>query len=150
MPTHTLQIVTHDWARFDEVLDLNYRVLYEPFGVARDAEWYHPAHGSAFSVALADDGRVLGSARLLPSAGDSSRQLRQVSVAGDAQGLGIGRELMAALEEVASREGAADVWLNARCSAYGFYERLGYVFEGEEFESELTGIPHRAMRKRVG
>jgi len=32
----------------------------------------------------------------------------------------------------------------------GFYEALGYELYGDGFVSELTGIPHRAARKRLG
>ena len=51
-----IETVSHDWPRFDEVLDLYYDVLYGPFGVPRDVEWYHPAHGSVFAVALGSGG----------------------------------------------------------------------------------------------
>lgn len=151
-----LEVVTHDWARFDELQQLSYEVLYQRYGVARDGDWYHPANGSEFSVAIAEtndaaaQGAILGSARLLPfEAGSLSRQVRQVAVAPAAQGAGVGRVLMEALERIAAREGATELWLNARASAYGFYERLGFVAEGDEFVSALTGIPHRTMRKRL-
>ena len=48
----SIELVTHDWGRFEEVLDLCYDVLYRSFGVARQGDWYHPAHGSEFAVAL--------------------------------------------------------------------------------------------------
>ena len=53
-----VELVTHDWDRFDEVLDLSYDVLYRAFGVAREGDWYHPAHGSEFAVALAGGGSL--------------------------------------------------------------------------------------------
>jgi predicted GNAT family N-acyltransferase len=145
-----LLTVGHDWERFGEVLELCYEVLYGPFGVERDAEWYHPAHGSEFCVAVSAEGRMLGTARLLPSPGEASRQVRQVVVVPEARLEGVGRALMAAVEETALAEGADDLWLHSRESAIGFYERLGYVCEGEPFISTLTGIPHRTMRKQLG
>jgi len=149
-PGVELLAVDHEWARFGEVLDLSYAELYCPFGVVRDAEWYHPAHGSEFAVALDERGRIVGTARLLPGAGDPERQVRQVVVAPAARGLGVGRLLMQALEGTARTEGAVELWLHARESAIGFYERLGYACEGDRFVSPLTGIPHRTMRKRLG
>jgi len=135
------------------VLELSYAELYGPFGVARDAEWYHPANGSEFAVALDDAGRLLGTARLLPATGGPEcgveRQVRQVVVAPAARGLGVGRLLMCAVEATALDEGASALWLHARESAVGFYEALGYACEGDRFVSELTGIPHRTMRKRL-
>ena len=56
---------------------------------------------------------------------------------------------MLALEARAAEQGARETWLNSRNTAYRFYEALGYVLEGEEFVSEVTGIPHRAARKRL-
>lgn len=150
MPDFEIQLVRHDWERFGELLDLSYAILYGPFGVARETEWYHPANGSEFAVALDPGGELLGTARLLPAPGDAQRQVRQVVVAPEAHGRGVGRALMAALHAVAAAEGAEELWLHSRVSALGFYERLGYAIEGEEFTSVLTGIPHRTMRKRLG
>lgn len=144
-----IEFVSHDWDRFNEVLELCFDVLYADFGVERDAEWYHPANGSEFAVALGGGDELLGTARLLPAPGDASRQVRQVAVRPSACGHGVGRELMRALERVAVAEGACELWLNSRATAYGFYERLGFVAEGDEFVSELTGILHRGMRKRL-
>ena len=149
MSEFRISMVDHGWERFDELLDLSYAVLYGPFGVEREAEWYHPANGSEFAVALGEDSALLGTARLLPAPGESSRQIRQVVVAPAAHGGGVGRALMAALESVALAEDAEELYLHARQSAIGFYERLGYVGEGDEFTSTLTGIPHRTMRKRL-
>ena len=150
MPGVRVEFIGHEWDRFDELLDLDYEILYGPYGVARDGDWYHPANGSEFAVALDEtDEALLGSARLLPAPGDASRQVRQVAVAPHARERGIGRVLMCSLEEVALREGASELWLNSRASAYGFYERLGFLGEGEEFVSALTGILHRTMRKRL-
>ena len=145
----TVELVRHDWQRFDDVLDLSYDVLYRGFGVAREGDWYHPANGSEFAVALDAAGLLLGTARLLPASGDAARQVRQVAVSPDARGRGIGRALMDELERVSAAEGASHVWLHARENAFGFYARLGYVTESEIFVSELTGIPHRTMRKRL-
>jgi predicted GNAT family N-acyltransferase len=149
LQTFWVDIVTHDWHRFDEILDLYYAVLYGPFGVPRETEWYHPAHGSRFAIALGEDGGLLGSARLLPPAGEPERQVRQVVVAETHQGRGIGRALMEAVERIAAEEDASELWLNARHTAYCFYEALGWEFASDEFISELTGVPHRRMRKRL-
>ena len=133
----------------------SYIVLYEPFGLVRpdvaasEADWRLPPPGTDVAVALDESCALLGSAWLLPAAGDASRQVRQVAVDPAAHGRGIGSALMAAIELLAAEQGARELWLNARDSAYGFYERLGYGFAGDTFISEVTGIPHRLMRKSV-
>lgn len=139
----------HSWDRFAEIQELYYSVLYREYGVPREADWYHDANGSVFAVALSADDRVVGAARLLPAPGDASRQIRQVAVAEDAHGQGLGRRLLLDLESLAAEQGAKELWLNSRSSAYGFYERLGFRKEGMEFESELTGILHTTMRKQL-
>jgi predicted GNAT family N-acyltransferase len=145
-----IELQTHSWERFDELLDLSYEVLYRDFGVPRDGDWYHPANGSSFAIALGSGGALLGTARLLPAPQDHTRQVRQVAVGHDAHGRGVGRALMNELERLAAAEGAEEIWLHARDTAFGFYGRLGYVPEGELFVSKLTGIPHRTMRKQLG
>jgi len=145
----TIIRVHHAWERFDEIQNLYFAVLYAGFGVPRGADWYHDANGSVFAVALDSSSAILGAARLLPAPGDASRQIRQVAVAPHAHGLGLGRRLLLDLEALAIEEQASELWLNSRSTAYGFYERLGFVREGEEFESELTGIMHTVMRKRL-
>jgi ribosomal protein S18 acetylase RimI-like enzyme len=154
VPGYAIEFVSPEWDRFDEVLHLAFAVLYRPFGVtwpdeSVGADWLHPEAGTHLAVALSGAGDLLGSARLLPAAGDSSRQVRQVAVSPDARRTGVGRALMLALEARAAEEGATETWLNSRNSAYGFYESLGYTLEGEEFVSEVTGIPHRAARKQL-
>jgi len=144
-----IAIVGESWERMDEVLALYYAVLYRDYGVAHDYDWFHAHAGGELAVALSSEGAVLGAARLLPSPGDPSRQIRQVAVDPATQGAGLGRALVATLEWRAADEGAEEVWLNARDNAIAFYERIGYVAEGDVFVSELTGIPHRTMRKAL-
>lgn len=134
----------------EAVYDLLYDVLYRDFGVDPASDWRHLDADSTYAVATSAGGGLLGVARLMP-AGDApeSRQLRQLAVAHATRRSGVGRALVHALEHKAAEQGAREVWLNARESAFGFYERLGYEFDGEVFVSELTGIPHRRMRKAV-
>ena len=150
----SIEFVSLEWDRFGEILDLAFSVLYEPFGVrwadevARGADWMHPARGTLVAVARDDDG-LLGSGWLLPAQGDAQRQVRQLTVRPEVRRQGVGRALMLALEARAAEEGASETWLNSRNTAYGFYQSLGYRFEGDEFISGLTGIPHRAARKAL-
>ncbi|MFD9888924.1 GNAT family N-acetyltransferase [Amycolatopsis sp. NPDC059027] len=60
-----------------------------------------------------------------------------------------GRGLAARLMEVALVEhGDADYVLDAQTYARGFYERFGFIAEGEVFEDE-DGIPHITMWRRA-
>ncbi|MFB6827070.1 GNAT family N-acetyltransferase [Streptomyces virginiae] len=103
-------------------------------------------------LAVDADGAPLGTGRLLygPVAlgktGDLTvGSLGRLAVAKSARGLGVGVALVRAIEGEAARRGLAAVDLGAQTHALGFYERLGYVAYGPEFQD--AGIPHRAMRR---
>lgn len=145
---YDIVIVDDTWDRFEELLALEYEVLYAGFGVALESDWHHGEAGGDYAVAM-EGRRIIGSARLICQASGESCQLRQVAVAEDRHGQGVGRALVLALEDVAAARGTAEVWLHARESAFGFYCRLGYEYCSEMFESSLTGIPHRTMRKAL-
>lgn len=145
---YEIEYVDEWWMGFGRLRNLTYELLYRDFGVAEDTDWYG-GDAPSIHVIARYQGRLLGAARLLGAEGDEKRQLRQVFVLGDVRREGIGRALVEELERHASGEGASEMWLNARDSAFSFYERLGYDYDGELFVSEMTGIPHRRMRKRL-
>ncbi|MBK5211659.1 MAG: GNAT family N-acetyltransferase [Coriobacteriia bacterium] len=134
------------------VRELLYDVLYKDFGVDKAADnWFHQERGGEFLLKIDSAYEIMGIARLMPVTDNdpSSRQVRQVAVAKNAQGRGVGRELMTIVEELALDQGASRLWLESRSVAYGFYGSLGYEDDGEEFMSELTHIPHRHMHKNL-
>lgn len=96
----------------------------------RDSECLH------FLAVL--DGRAIGTARLLPDA-----HIGRVAVLAEARGSGIGVLLMQAAIEAARHAGHTHVALSAQVHALAFYERLGFVAQGDEFLD--AGIAHREM-----
>lgn len=90
-------------------------------------------------------GAVVGTARMREYHGAAKAE--RVAVHAAARGTGVGRLLMDALEAEARLLALPEVRLNAQTSAIPFYDRLGYVAEGPEFDD--AGIPHRHMRKPV-
>lgn len=77
----------------------------------------------------------------------SEARIRQMAVSPPHQGKGLGQRLMAELERNLQARGFQTFVLNARKSAVGFYERLGYKAVGDEFV-DLT-IPHIRMTRAV-
>ncbi len=61
------------------------------------------------------------------------------------RGLGIGRSLLDAATDFADQQEMPEVTLAAQEHAIGFYERAGFLAEGDAFMD--AGIPHRTMRK---
>lgn len=149
MPSVWIEFPPADWRRLTELDEQLYEVLYRDFSVAETDGWRHNGEFGTLAVAVADDGSLYGSGRLLASEDDDVRQIRQLAVVESARRFGVGRALVSTLEQVAASQGAVSAWVNARDSAYDFYERLGYQFAGDTFTSELTGIPHRKMVKQL-
>lgn len=78
---------------------------------------------------------------------ETHAKLRQMAVATPHQRQGLGQQLIRATEEVLSERGIQSIELNARATAIGFYEKLGYQADGTEF-IEVT-IPHQKMVKHI-
>ncbi|MGW5848559.1 GNAT family N-acetyltransferase [Streptomyces sp. NPDC055254] len=103
-------------------------------------------------LAVGPDGAPLGTGRLLHGTAALGKtgsrgvgSLGRLAVAKSARGLGVGVALVRAIEAEAARLGLTAVDLGAQTHALGFYERLGYVAYGPEFED--AGIAHRSMRR---
>lgn len=94
-------------------------------------------HAAAF---VGDD--VIGTGRLLPDG-----RIGRMAVLGPWRGRGVGAALLAALVEAARRRGDTIVRLDAQVDAVGFYDRLGFVAEGDPFVE--AGIVHQRMARRL-
>jgi predicted GNAT family N-acyltransferase len=95
-----------------------------------------------------DDGAApvaLGTARMRIVNGIAKAE--RVAVLEQARGSGIGREIMESIESHAREQGLESVHLNAQLQAAGFYQKLGYLAEGDVFIE--AGIAHRSMTKRL-
>ncbi|MFD7560412.1 MULTISPECIES: GNAT family N-acetyltransferase [unclassified Streptomyces] len=110
--------------------------------------------GAVHVLAVGADGEPLGTGRLLhgdavlAKTGSSEvGSLGRLAVGKSARGSGVGVALVRAIEAEAVALGLAAVELGAQTHALGFYERLGYVAYGPEFQD--AGIPHRAMRRAL-
>lgn len=127
-----------------EVMALRHAVFCDEQGVPPELE--HDAEdATALHVVAVDDGRVVGTCRVL-GAGPSVR-LGRMAVAREHRGRGLGAALLAAAHALAADRGAREVAIHAQTSAFGFWERAGYVPDGPEFEE--AGIPHVAMRRTL-
>ncbi|TLF51876.1 GNAT family N-acetyltransferase [Halomonas urmiana] len=112
-------------------------VFIEEQRVPAEEEWDGRDSACRHFLAL-QDGRPVGTARLLPDA-----HIGRVAVLAEARGSGIGVALMQAAIEAARRDGHPRVELAAQTHALAFYERLGFEAVGGEFMD--AGIAHRNM-----
>ena len=81
-------------------------------------------------------------------AGIPAWRMRGMATLPDMQGRGAGRALVEEGLRVARADGAAAMWCNARVGARGFYEKLGFVAVGDEFELPVAG-KHYVMIKEL-
>lgn len=91
-----------------------------------------------------ENGVPSGTARLLDR---GYAKVQRVAVITSARGTGLGRRLMEAVLDHAKAVGFTEARLDAQVSAIAFYERLGFVAEGPEFDD--AGIAHRLMTKAL-
>jgi predicted GNAT family N-acyltransferase len=99
----------------------------------------------AIHIVAVDEGRVIGTCRLLMS-GKLAR-LGRLAVEPAARRRGIGAAILDAAGGTARRAGATEIDLHAQTYALALYRNAGYVERGEVFIEE--GIRHVAMRKPV-
>ncbi len=84
-------------------------------------------------------------ARLLDKHGRA--KIGRVAVVKDSRGLGLGLKLMQFVMDEAKRRGFTEAVLDSQTYAIPFYERLGFVAEGDEFDD--ADIPHFLMRRML-
>lgn len=64
---------------------------------------------------------------------DERAQLRKLAVDPQCRGKGIGRRLVSFGSDVVRKEGARELWCDARVDSIGFYEKLGFQVGGQVY-----------------
>ena len=132
-----------DWPdRRDDLRAIRKSVFIEEQHVPKELEWDGLDPGCTHVLATIGATPV-ATARLTPQG-----QIGRMAVLREFRGRGIGSQLLAAVVEQARRAGHTEVFLHAQVSVIGFYERHGFVAEGENFMD--AGIEHRTMRLSLG
>lgn len=130
---------------YQSMCELRNDVLRKPIGlIFTDAEKERDKDDSLF-VCLENNNVI--ACCILTRKSDERVQLRQMAVAAQLQGKGIGKKMMQYAEETALAKGFSEIFMHARKSALGFYLSNGYRIEGEEFTE--VGIPHLLMHKNI-
>ena len=116
-------------------------VFVEEQGVPEADEW-DDLDGEAIHLLAWQDGRAVGTARLLLKAGTG--KIGRVCVLANARGAGLGAALIrASMDVLRTKPGVTRVMLGAQTHAIGFYEKLGFAVCGPIYDD--AGIPHRDM-----
>lgn len=129
----------------DEVYRVRHAVFVDeqrvPIDIERDEQ-----DATADHLLARVDGRALGAGRLVAGA-EGVGVLGRLAVLPEARGTGLGVQLVRAIEKRARERGLRAVELHSQTHARVFYERLGYVAFGDEYDE--AGIPHISMRKTL-
>ncbi|MDL2243622.1 histidinol-phosphate transaminase [Bacteroidales bacterium OttesenSCG-928-J19] len=123
--------------------ELRDRVLRQPIGLRLTKEETLRDENDIL-LACEEHEQVLACCILSPK-DERTVQLRQMAVAPELWGQGLGTKLLHFAEQTARTRGYKRLTLHARSSALGFYEKNGYRINGGEFTE--VGIPHYEMNK---
>jgi predicted GNAT family N-acyltransferase len=125
---------------------LRQAVFVQEQGIDPALEW-DPADAQCVHAVLCNHlGVAVATGRLLPSENGVAK-IGRMAVLRRLRETGLGRQVLLALVAQAKGRGDREVLLNAQRSAEGFYQRLGFVAQGEPFEE--AGIAHVAMALKL-
>ena len=138
-----LKIIDHGTREYQQMVNLRNTMLRKPLGLQFEKEELEREKEDILMGAFEDE-KILGCC-LMTKVDSKTLRLRQMAVPNSLQGKGIGRALMIFAENIARDQGYKTMIMHARKTAAGFYEKLGYMITGKEFE-EVT-LPHFVMEK---
>ena len=133
-----------DWASYREALSsIRHTVFVEEQGVPVELELDGEDASARHAAAFSDDGRLVGTGRML-----ASGKIGRMAVSQSMRRQGIGRALLDALVAEAKRLKLEEVSLGAQLPAVAFFERAGFKAYGDIFLD--AGIDHKMMRLVLG
>lgn len=116
-------------------------VFIEEQGVPEAEEW-DTLDAECIHFLAWDDSGPVGTARILPKG--KTAKVQRVAIVANHRGTGLGLKLMRHVLRHARDAGFTEAALDAQTYAIPFYEKLGFVAEGPEFDD--AGMPHREMK----
>jgi predicted GNAT family N-acyltransferase len=140
-----LKIIDYGTKEYQQMIDLRNEILRKPLGMELEGIDID-ADKENILIGAFEEEKMLGCCMLVKD-GDIGVVLRQMAVRNQLQGKGIGRALMEFAETIARDIGYREISMHARSSATGFYEKMGYITTGDEFEK--LSIAHILMKKRI-
>ena len=132
---------------FEEYFDLRWRILRAPWNQSRGSEkdkWENIAEHISIR---SKENLLLGVGRL-HQINSEEAQIRYMAVEEGYRGLKIGLTIYEYLENYAKASDIKKIIVNARASATGFYERLGFKITGDG-HTLYDEIQHKTMQKKI-
>lgn len=143
--SRTVELIGYNSREYHQACQLRYELFFAennlPWEVVLDKR-----HQDYFHAAIVVRGLVVAYGQLVPQS-DRLYQICQMVVHPNYQRQNLGSKILSTLIEIGKREGAIALILDARLTAVGFYEKLGFKPYGTPFPSAITGVPHIAMKR---
>lgn len=140
------KVIEHNSKEYWDTVHLRELVLRQPLGMRFSSEELELENDSYHIAAYDENHNIIGTAMFVPLS-TTKLKMRQVVVAQDWQGRGIGKELIEFAENFAKSKGYQLIEANVRQTAMGFYESMDYQKQGKEFVE--VGIPHMKVEKKL-
>ncbi len=136
-----------------QCLELRSKVLRpnQPIDVCHYPE---DSHKDSFHLGYFIDQKMIGNGTFLPNANPdfstsiNPYRLRGMAVDPTHQGQNIGTKILLRSLDILQEKQADLIWFNARESAFGFYQKNGFLFHGRIFDIPTIG-PHKVMYKHL-
>ena len=138
--------LAEDQQEFEQYYNLRWRILRKPWGQPEGSEKDKLEEDSIHIIAK-DNDCVIGIARLQFNS-DNEAQIRYMAVEPQYEQKGIGKQIVAALEQQATLNHRNSIMLDAREPAVGFYKKLGYTVSEKSYLL-FDCIQHYTMTKKL-
>jgi predicted GNAT family N-acyltransferase len=140
-----LKQIDHGTNEYLQMVNLRENVLRRPLGLTFSHDELANEKDEIL-IACMDDGEMLGCCMLVKVDNETVR-LRQMAVASNLHGKGIGASIINFAENLARDKGFKTMTMHARDSAIGFYGKFGYAIKGKQFIE--VNVPHHVMEKAL-
>jgi len=148
MPTDW-QVRLADWSTISDqkaIKSIREEVFVIEQSVPVELEWDELDAQCLHCLVAADNGKPIATARLYQD--KKQAQIGRMAVLMAYRHQGVGTLMLNALLEQAQQNGVKEVSINAQTTAIAFYQRLGFIQFGDEFDD--AGIPHYKMTLKLG
>lgn len=124
-----------------DIVAIRMRVFQNEQGVTPELE-FDGLDETATHFLAYDGERAIGTARVR-FLNSHTAKLERVAVLPDLRKHGVGRKIVETVLEFLANKNISDLRIHAQISVVAFYQKLGFVTEGEPFDE--AGIPHIKM-----
>lgn len=139
----SLKQIDHGSEQYLQMVNLRDNLLRRPLGLTVSHDELIKEIDDTLIVCTEDE-KMLGCC-ILSKLDNNTARLRQMAVANNIQGKGVGASIINFAENIAADKGYKKIILHARDTVIGFYEKFGYNIVGKQFVE--VNLPHHCMEK---